>query len=105
MVVTGVLLHYLGWSSQYDEVIDINSQRLASYRFYTKRNDIPHYDLCEDNEEHLHSYVVAGHPSEIWMHPPVDQDSIMMSIGDENFEETIHFNSHLGHHNGGGINW
>lgn len=39
------LVHYIGWSSLYDEIIPLDSQRLATYRLYSSRKDIPHYQL------------------------------------------------------------
>jgi heat shock protein HspQ len=53
-----LLVHYIGWSNVYDEVIEVNSQRLASYRFYTLRKDIPHYVLADNEMNHLQGYVV-----------------------------------------------
>ena len=54
------MVHYLGWNNIYDEIIDIDSQRLASYRFYSSRSDIPHYHLGLDSDENMYSYVVIG---------------------------------------------
>ena len=57
-----ILIHYLGWNSVYDEIIELSSQRLANYKFYTHRSDIPHYHLNHENSENMHSYVVIGEP-------------------------------------------
>lgn len=38
-----LLIHYIGWSSLYDEVIETENPRLTSYRFYTGRFNIPRY--------------------------------------------------------------
>lgn len=38
-----LLVHYIGWSNFYDELIEIGSQRLATYRFYTGRTRLPRY--------------------------------------------------------------
>lgn len=43
-------IHYIGWSSVYDEILPSDSQRLASYRFYTSRKDIPNYSETEDEQ-------------------------------------------------------
>lgn len=48
---TDLLIHFEGWNEIYDEVININSQRLAPYNFFSQREDIPRYRLssAEDN--------------------------------------------------------
>lgn len=41
-----VLIHYLGFSSKYDEAVDLkNSNRIASLGFYTMRQGIPMYKM------------------------------------------------------------
>jgi hypothetical protein len=42
-----ILVHYIGWGRKYDEVLSINSPRIAPKGFYSDRPDIPHY---QDNE-------------------------------------------------------
>ena len=59
---SSILIHYLGWNSVYDEIIELSSQRLANYKFYTQRSDIPHYHLNHENSDNMHSYVVIGEP-------------------------------------------
>jgi hypothetical protein len=51
------LVHYVGWSSLYDEIIPLDSQRLATYRLYSSRKDIPHYQL-EVYEGQVEGFVV-----------------------------------------------
>lgn len=51
-----VLIHYIGWSSLYDEIMPVDSQRLATYRLYSSRHDIPHYQL-EASEGQLEGFV------------------------------------------------
>jgi len=43
------MVHYLGWNKKYDEIISINSSRIAPYGFYTKRTDIPKYQIKDQN--------------------------------------------------------
>lgn len=38
-----ILVHYKGWSRKYDEVLPLNSTRIAKPGFYTSRDDIPRY--------------------------------------------------------------
>ena len=57
--ISSVLVHYIGWNNVYDEYIDISSQRLAQYKFYTHRQDIPHYYMGMGANS-MHSYVVMG---------------------------------------------
>ena len=38
-----ILVHYQGWGKKYDEVLPINSVRIAKSGFYTSRTDIPYY--------------------------------------------------------------
>jgi hypothetical protein len=44
-----VVVHYEGWNKYYDEIIKVNSPRLAPHRFYTSRDDLPKYALKGDN--------------------------------------------------------
>jgi hypothetical protein len=46
---TLVIVHYEGWNSYYDEVIKLNSPRLAPMGTYTNRKDIPKYQLKSEN--------------------------------------------------------
>lgn len=80
--IESILIHYIGWSNIYDEIIPISSNRLAEYRFYTSRKDIPYYDLCEDNQDHVHSYVVVEEPLHVEI---VDEN---MQHSDENMQQS-----------------
>jgi hypothetical protein len=51
-------IHYIGWNSIFDEILSIDSQRLATYRLYSSRKNIPHYDLAPGNEGQLEGYVL-----------------------------------------------
>lgn len=42
-----LLIHFEGWNDIYDEVINIESQRLAPYNFFSQRDDIPKYRLSQ----------------------------------------------------------
>ena len=55
--VRSVLVHYIGWNSLYDEVIELGSQRLASYRLYTGRAKLPRYQLIDQSQ--LQGYVMG----------------------------------------------
>lgn len=48
---TELLVHFEGWNDIYNEVINVKSQRLAPYNFFSRREDIPRYRLSspEDN--------------------------------------------------------
>lgn len=46
--VTELLIHYQGWNKIYDEILEINSPRLAPLGFYTNREDIPRYALNDN---------------------------------------------------------
>ncbi len=52
-----LLIHYIGWSGLYDEVIETESPRLASYRFYTGRANVPRYEV--QGEHQLQGYVLG----------------------------------------------
>lgn len=43
--ISCLLIHYIGWSNLYDEVIEVGSQRMATHRFYTGRSKLPRYEL------------------------------------------------------------
>ncbi len=55
-----LLVHYEGWASVFDEVISLESQRLAKFKFYTSREEVPHYNLNQNNYSHLRSPVITG---------------------------------------------
>jgi len=40
-----LLIHFDGWSKSYDELIPLNSSRLAPHGMYTSRRDVPKYQL------------------------------------------------------------
>lgn len=40
-----LVIHYEGWNNYFDEILPINSSRLAPLGIYTKRNDIPKFLL------------------------------------------------------------
>jgi len=42
-------IHYEGWNKYFDEILPINSQRLAPHGLYTSRLDIPKYALKGEN--------------------------------------------------------
>lgn len=42
-------VHYEGWNNYYDEFLATNSQRVAKLGTYTKRTDIPKYQLRNQN--------------------------------------------------------
>lgn len=44
-----ILVHYDGWSRKYDEVLSVDSRRVAPMGLYTNRTDIPRYRMCNDN--------------------------------------------------------
>ena len=44
-----VVVHYEGWNKYYDEIIKINSPRLAPFGTYSSRKDIPKYHLKAEN--------------------------------------------------------
>ncbi|CDW85689.1 zinc binding [Stylonychia lemnae] len=44
-----LIVHYEGWNNYYDEFVKISSIRLAPLGFYTSRNDIPKYQLKQEN--------------------------------------------------------
>ena len=46
-----ILVHYIGWGRKYDEVLSINSPRIAIKGFYTERDDIPHYQPNENKSK------------------------------------------------------
>ena len=54
------MIHYKGWNTIYDEVIDLTSRRLAKHGFYTSRKNIPQYRMDQSNPESMHNYVISG---------------------------------------------
>ena len=58
-ISTKILIHYEGWASRYDELIDIPSQRIAPHKTMTSRTEIPHYVLNNSGECNF-AYVVTG---------------------------------------------
>jgi hypothetical protein len=46
---TLLVVHYEGWNKYYDEIIKMSSNRIASHGTYTKRKDIPRYQLKDSN--------------------------------------------------------
>ena len=46
---TLLVVHYEGWNKYYDEIIKMTSNRLAPHGTYTKRKDIPRYQLRDAN--------------------------------------------------------
>ena len=44
-----LVIHYEGWNKYYDELIKVNSSRLAPFGSYSERKDIPKYYLKNDN--------------------------------------------------------
>lgn len=53
-----VHIHYIGWNTIYDEIIPVDSQRLAAFKLYTSRRDIPRYEL--ESEEQVEGYAVES---------------------------------------------
>mmetsp|Transcript_2246 Transcript_2246/g.2111 ORF Transcript_2246/g.2111 Transcript_2246/m.2111 type:complete len:141 (+) Transcript_2246:103-525(+) len=43
-----ILVHYCGWGRKYDEVLPLNSPRIANAGFYTSRTDIPYYQSTDN---------------------------------------------------------
>ena len=58
-----ILVHYGQWNKIYDEVINVKSQRLAPYGFFSDRTDIPHYRLSQ-NEDNLRGRIGYGRERE-----------------------------------------
>jgi len=59
---TLLVVHYDGWNNYYDELLPINSSRLAPSGVYTKRDDIPKYKLR--NSEAMQGRIINRfHPS------------------------------------------
>lgn len=46
-----ILVHYKGWGRKYDEVLPLNSPRIAKAGFYTSREDIPHYQETDNKSK------------------------------------------------------
>lgn len=46
-----ILVHYKGWGRKYDEVLPLNSPRIAKTGFYTSREDIPHYQETDNKSK------------------------------------------------------
>jgi hypothetical protein len=44
-----LIIHYEGWNKYYDEIVPINSPRIAPFGLYTSREDIPKYQLKSMN--------------------------------------------------------
>jgi hypothetical protein len=44
-----IIVHYEGWNRYYDEVLPINSNRIAPAGLYSAREDIPRYQLKTEN--------------------------------------------------------
>lgn len=78
-----VLVHYEGWASRFDEVIPLESMRLATSRFYMSRYEIPHYNLDPNNPEHYRCPVVIGPPQPV---APIVEEPIM-SDSDSNDDD------------------
>ena len=57
--VSSILIHYLHWAKLYDEVIEIKSTRLAPSGCFSKRQDLPKYNLHQENEN-LRGNVING---------------------------------------------
>lgn len=57
--LTSLFIHYEGWSENYDEIIQLNDQRLAPLGFYTNRRDILKY-ILDGSGECKSGYVVPG---------------------------------------------
>lgn len=53
-------IHYDGWSRCYDEFIPADSERIAPFKFYTSRNDIPKYTRHDGDGERVYGNVVEG---------------------------------------------
>jgi len=46
-----ILVHFIGWGRKYDEVLPLNSPRIAGKGFYTDRADIPHYQETDNKSK------------------------------------------------------
>ena len=43
------MMHFKGWNKYYDEILPITSPRLSPLGLYTNRDDIPRYEIKNNN--------------------------------------------------------
>ncbi len=48
-----LLIHYLGWHEKYDEIISLDSPRIAKLGFYSLRKNIPMYKHQQNKNNNL----------------------------------------------------
>lgn len=52
-------MHFNRWNNIYNEVIEVTSHRLAPFKFFTSRIDIPRYSLSLE-DDNMRGLVVSG---------------------------------------------
>lgn len=56
-----LLIHYINWNCVYDEFIGENSPRLAKFKSFTGRSDIPRYSKSRDNQDIYTNVLFVPH--------------------------------------------
>lgn len=93
-----VLIHYNGWGTRWDEYIDIASDRIRPFRFYTKQTRFTNYlSPYPDHKPDADISMQSTDNSDVFMLNSI-QNSLQLRINDlinEINNNRIKINSHL----------